>query len=113
MIVGVPKEIKADENRVAITPAGVAALTAHGHKVLVERGAGRGSSIPDALYREVGARIVGTRDVWRRADMVLKVKEPVSSKMPAARKVASSGSTAIPLSRSNPTISVVLAPTGR
>jgi len=78
MIVGVPKEIKADENRVAITPAGVAALAAHGHRVLVERGAGAGSGLSDSLYRHAGAAVASTRDVWRRADLILKVKEPLS-----------------------------------
>jgi alanine dehydrogenase len=79
MIIGVPKEIKADENRVAITPAGVAALVAHGHRVLVERGAGLGSSIPDALFHKAGARITSAGEVWRRAGLVLKVKEPLPS----------------------------------
>jgi alanine dehydrogenase len=75
--VGVPKEIKAEENRVAITPAGVAALVAHGHRLLVERGAGLGSGIADRVYRHAGARIASASDVWRRADLVLKVKEPL------------------------------------
>src|ERR1051325_1612126 len=77
MIIGVPKEIKADENRVAITPEGVAALGAHKHKVLVERAAGLGSSIADQLYRHAGAQVVTSREVWRRAEMILKVKEPL------------------------------------
>lgn len=77
MIIGVPKEIKTDENRVAITPAGVAALTAHGHRVFVERGAGNGSRLADALYRRAGATLASARDVWRRADLILKVKEPL------------------------------------
>jgi len=77
MIVGVPKEIKPEEKRVALTPAGVAAMTAHGHRVILERGAGLGSSIPDAAYRKAGARIASAQEVWRRADMVLKVKEPL------------------------------------
>jgi alanine dehydrogenase len=77
MIVGVPKEIKAEENRVAITPSGAAAITAHGHRVLVERGAGLGSGMPDRLYREAGAQMVSASEVWRRADLVLKVKEPL------------------------------------
>lgn len=86
MIIGVPKEIKAEENRVAITPAGVAALTAHGHRVLVERTAGHGSSIPDRLFRQAGAQLVSTREVWRRADMVLKVKEPLPAEYGHLRK---------------------------
>src|SRR6266481_6602495 len=76
MRVGVPKEIKADENRVALTPSGVAALGAHGHEVTVERGAGRGSSIDDAAYVAAGARLGDVDAAWA-ADLVLKVKEPV------------------------------------
>ncbi len=79
MIVGIPKEIKAEENRVAITPSGVAVLVAHGHRVLVERGAGRGSGLVDADYRAAGARLTTAREVWRRAELVLKVKEPLPS----------------------------------
>ncbi len=76
MRVGVPKEIKADENRVALTPSGVAALGAHGHEVTVEHGAGRGSSIDDAAYVAAGARLGDVDAAWA-ADLVLKVKEPV------------------------------------
>src|SRR5713101_5834917 len=80
MIIGVPKEIKAEENRVAITPAGVSALVSHGHRVLIERNAGAGSGLPDVQYRHAGARVVRTaRQVWHDADMVLKVKEPLPS----------------------------------
>lgn len=78
MIIGVPTEIKTEEKRVAITPAGVTALVAHGHTVLVQKGAGTGSFITDADYREAGARIVSkAADVWKKAGMVLKVKEPL------------------------------------
>jgi len=77
MIVGIPGEVKAEENRVAITPTGVAALVGHGHTVLIARGAGVQSGIPDAEYRAAGARLVAPRIAWERADMVLKVKEPV------------------------------------
>ncbi len=78
MIIGVPKEIKKDEYRVAITPAGARELTSAGHMVHVEQGAGEGSSIPDAEYVATGAKIVPDADeVWAGADMVLKVKEPV------------------------------------
>jgi alanine dehydrogenase len=78
VIIGVPKEIKKDEYRVAITPAGVRELTSAGHIVHVEQGAGEGSSIPDAEYMDTGAKIVPDADeVWAGADMVLKVKEPV------------------------------------
>ncbi|MDN5996170.1 alanine dehydrogenase [Acidipropionibacterium jensenii] len=78
MRVGVPTEIKNNEFRVAITPAGVHALTDHGHQVLVQRGAGLGSSITDAEYLRAGATIIDDpRAVWDGADMILKVKEPV------------------------------------
>ena len=79
MIVGVPKEIKSEENRVAITPSGVAALVSHGHRVLVERGAGLGSGILDAQFRQAGARMVSAAQVWERTDLVVKVKEPLAS----------------------------------
>ena len=62
MIVGVPREIKDEENRVALTPSGVGALVAHGHRVIVEHGAGAGSSLPDALYRDAGATLARRRD---------------------------------------------------
>jgi alanine dehydrogenase len=78
MIIGVPKEVKDHESRVGITPAGVKALTDAGHKVLVEQDAGKLSSFPDDEYQAVGAEIVGAAaDVWRLADTVVKVKEPV------------------------------------
>ncbi|TNY35800.1 alanine dehydrogenase [Thermomonospora catenispora] len=78
MKVGVPREIKNHEYRVAITPAGVHELTRHHHDVLIERGAGAGSSIPDAEYAAAGAKIVDSADeVWGEAELVLKVKEPV------------------------------------
>lgn len=80
MIIGVPKEIKAEENRVALTPAGVSALVAHGHRVLVQRAAGMGSGMPDAQYRAAGARVVASaREVWGSAETILKVKEPMPS----------------------------------
>jgi alanine dehydrogenase len=79
MIIGVVTEIKADEGRVALTPAGARELTSLGHRVLVERGAGRGSSIPDELFVANGATLVdGPDDVWFESDLVLKVKEPIS-----------------------------------
>jgi alanine dehydrogenase len=78
VIIGVPKEVKKDEYRVAITPAGVRELTSSGHIVHVEQGAGQGSAIPDDEYVKTGAKIVPEADeVWASADMVLKVKEPV------------------------------------
>ncbi|MEA2554017.1 MAG: alanine dehydrogenase [Fimbriimonadaceae bacterium] len=76
MIVGVPREVKEDEYRVALTPAGVITLCHHGHKVLVETGAGEGTHIPDSEYRDAGAEIVSVDDVWAQADMIVKVKEP-------------------------------------
>jgi alanine dehydrogenase len=85
MIVGVPREVKAEENRVAITPSGVGALVAHGHQVLVEHDAGGGSSLPDRLYADAGARIVDAPVVWGEAGMVLKVKEPLAAEYPLLR----------------------------
>jgi alanine dehydrogenase len=76
--VGVPKEVKDNEYRVAITPAGVRELVVSGHDVIVEHDAGRGSSISDGEYQRAGALIVADAEtVWRDSDMVLKVKEPV------------------------------------
>jgi alanine dehydrogenase len=79
MRIGVPREIKAEEKRVAITPSGVAALVSHGHEVRVERGAGLGSGISDQEFRRGGAVLSTARDVWRTAEMVMKVKEPLPS----------------------------------
>ncbi|MEW1953496.1 alanine dehydrogenase [Terrabacter sp. NPDC080008] len=79
MKVGIPREVKNNEYRVAITPSGVHELTQHGHDVLVEKDAGVGSQISDDDYVAAGARIIGSADdVWGEADMVLKVKEPVA-----------------------------------
>ncbi len=79
MRIGVPKEVKNHEYRVAITPTGVHELVAHGHEVLVQQGAGVGSSIADDEYVAAGARIVPDADeTWGAAEMVLKVKEPVA-----------------------------------
>ncbi len=78
MIIGVPKELKDHESRVGITPAGVHALVAAGHKVLVEHQAGELSAMPDDDYQAAGAEIVGSAyDVWRLANLVVKVKEPI------------------------------------
>jgi len=79
MRVGVVSEIKADEHRVALTPAGARELIARGHEVLVERGAGAGSGYPDDAYGSVGARVQACDEVWAGAEMVLKVKEPLAS----------------------------------
>ncbi|MFP4072948.1 MAG: alanine dehydrogenase [Actinomycetota bacterium] len=82
MIVGVPREIKTEEHRVAITPIGVRELVDRGHQVLVETGAGEGSTIHDEEYEAQGARIVpGPADVFDSADMILKVKEPQPSEV--------------------------------
>jgi alanine dehydrogenase len=78
MIVGLPKEIKDNENRVGLVPAGVRALVSAGHEVVVERDAGAGSGIPDEQYVSAGAKILATADeVFRHAEMIVKVKEPV------------------------------------
>lgn len=80
MIIGVPKEIKNNEYRVAITPAGVREFVKHGHQVLIESKAGLGSAISDSDYQNVGATILATTDeVWAKADLVLKVKEPIAA----------------------------------
>ncbi len=79
MIIGVPKEVKDNEFRVGIVPGGVEELVLAGHTVLIEKGAGSGSVISDKDFQEAGARIVTKKDLFRRADMVLKVKEPQSS----------------------------------
>ena len=77
MKIGVVKEIKSDEYRVALTPAGARELVQRGHDVLVERGAGDGSAFPDRAYEGVGARIAGLDEVWADAELLLKVKEPL------------------------------------
>ncbi len=78
MVIGVPREIKPGENRVALTPSGVEILRQHGHTVLVEQGAGSGSGFPDEEYQRAGAEIVETaHEVYARADMIVKVKEPI------------------------------------
>jgi len=86
MIVGVPKEIKPDEYRVAMVPAGVEELTRAGHSVLIQSGAGAGSGIPDEQYAANGAQIVATpAEVWARADLIVKVKEPLGEEWPHMR----------------------------
>jgi alanine dehydrogenase len=77
MKVGVAKEIKPDEYRVALTPAGALELVQHGHDVTVEKGAGEGSAFPDSAYEAVGARIASVDDVWAESELLLKVKEPI------------------------------------
>jgi alanine dehydrogenase len=85
MKVGVVKEIKPDEYRVALTPAGARELVEGGHDVLVEAGAGEGSSFPDDAYRAVGASLAFADEVWGDADLLLKVKEPLPSEYPLVR----------------------------
>ncbi|MBU6237776.1 MAG: alanine dehydrogenase [Planctomycetes bacterium] len=87
MIVGIPKEIKEDEYRVAILPVGVEELVQRGHKVLVQAGAGLGSGIADHAYLQAGAELVASgEDIFGNADLVVKVKEPQASEFPSIRK---------------------------
>jgi alanine dehydrogenase len=87
MIVGVPKEIKTNENRVALVPAGAESLVSDGHTVLVEQGAGLGSGFPDTAYTAAGATILPkVEEVWAKAEMIMKVKEPIESEWPRMRK---------------------------
>ena len=86
MRIGVPKEIKTQEFRVGMTPSGVAILTAKGHTVLVEQGAGLGSSITDEAYLKAGAKIVTSREEIWGCDMVVKVKEPIAPEFALMRK---------------------------
>lgn len=87
MIVGIPKEIKNNENRVAVTPAGVKELTAHGHKVYVQVTAGAGSGFSDADYIAAGAEMLADiADVYARAEMIVKVKEPIEQEYGLVRK---------------------------
>jgi alanine dehydrogenase len=79
MRIGVAKEIKPDEYRVALTPAGALELVRSGHEVIVETGAGLGSAFSDAAYERVGARLAAVDDVWESAELLLKVKEPIKS----------------------------------
>jgi alanine dehydrogenase len=86
MIIGVPKEIKTNEYRVALVPAGSEALISAGHQVLVERGAGVGAGFEDEAYTATGAELVDTADeVWQRAEMIVKVKEPIQVEWPRMR----------------------------
>ena len=87
MIIGIPKEIKSNENRVALVPGGAEALAQAGHTILVERSAGEGSGFGDADYTAAGARIVGSAtEVWAASEMILKVKEPIESEWPLMRR---------------------------
>ena len=87
MLIGVPKEIKPDEHRVALTPAGAETLSSAGHEVLIEAEAGRGSGFTDDFYAAAGAEIsTGADDIWSRAEMILKVKEPIEPEWPRMRE---------------------------
>ncbi|MBI1757492.1 MAG: alanine dehydrogenase [Fimbriimonas ginsengisoli] len=85
MTVGVPREVKDDEYRVALTPAGVMALREHGHEVVVETGAGAGTHIEDSDYADAGARIAAVESVWAQANLIVKVKEPRPVEFPRIR----------------------------
>ncbi len=87
MIIGVPKEVKTLENRVALLPGGVTQLIRRDHKVLIEKGAGIGTGFSDDLYEEVGAEIVdNAEEVWERSEMIMKVKEPVEKEYELLRE---------------------------
>ncbi len=87
MLIGVPKEIKTNENRVALVPAGAEALIAAGHEVLIETTAGEGSGFSDAQYTEIGAKIApDAAAVWKAAEMIMKVKEPIEPEWPHMRR---------------------------
>ena len=86
MIIGVPKEIKPQENRVALLPSGAYQLIKRGHRIVVETNAGAGTGFPDAEYLKAGAQIVGTHEeVFAQADMIVKVKEPLASEFALLR----------------------------
>jgi len=87
VIVGLPKEIKDNEYRVGLTPAGVRALTDAGHRVIVEKSAGEGSGFEDALYERAGASIIDSADdIWAQGEMIVKVKEPIEPEYPRMRE---------------------------
>ncbi|MCX5759887.1 MAG: alanine dehydrogenase [Gemmatimonadetes bacterium] len=87
MRIGIPKEIKTNENRVSLVPAGAEALVSAGHTVFVEKSAGEGSGFSDEQYVAVGAKILPTADdVWKEAEMIIKVKEPIAVEWPRMRK---------------------------
>ncbi len=87
MIIGVPKEIKSEENRIALTPAGALELTKRGHTVYVQATAGEGSAFPDEQYEQAGAKILPTiKDVYEVAEMIMKVKEPIEAEYELIRE---------------------------
>jgi alanine dehydrogenase len=86
VIIGVPKEVKTEENRVAVTPTGVTGFVARAHQVLIQKGAGAGSALSDRAYESAGAIIVQSAEsIWQRADMIMKVKEPQESEFSLMR----------------------------
>ena len=87
VIIGIPKEIKNNEFRVSATPSGVHAYVTAGHQVLVEKNAGLGSGISDNDYIQAGAKIIDSADeIWQRADLIQKVKEPIEAEYKRMRK---------------------------
>jgi len=87
MLIGVPKEIKTNENRIALVPAGAEAFVTAGHTVVIEQGGGLGSGFPDEAYTAVGAKILPTaEEVWKQAEMIMKVKEPIAREWPRMRR---------------------------
>ncbi len=87
MQIGVPKEIKSNENRIALVPGGVEAFVSTGHRVLVETGAGLGSGFEDDAFRDAGAEVVtDPKEIWKTADLIMKVKEPIAEEWPRMRR---------------------------
>src|SRR5450631_3340557 len=87
MTIGVPKEIKEQEYRVALLPSGAYQLAKRGHMVIVERGAGIGAGYPDAEYESAGAKLVASHaEVFAIADLIIKVKEPLPAELPLLRR---------------------------
>jgi len=85
--IGVPKEIKTDEYRVALTPAGARELIQRGHDVLIETTAGEGSAFSDEQYERAGASIVSVEEAWGQTDLLLKVKEPIEPEYSRLREI--------------------------
>ena len=87
MIIGIPREIKPEERRVSVTPEGVKRFLTHGHQILIEQKAGEGCGISDSAYRKAGCTIKASSNaVWGKADMVIKVKEPLPVEIPQMRE---------------------------
>lgn len=87
MVIGIPKEIKNNENRIALTPSGAKELIKRGHQVYIQQAAGEGSGFPDELYKYVGANILPTmEEIYAIAEMIMKVKEPIASEYPLIKK---------------------------